>query len=118
MFLPEPLNESLEPARLHVVIAAGMYESGEFIFRKAAQLSRGQLSSFLEVIDSLLRINPGGRLREYRADDYFERLLCRPPVLRAVLAQEPVIDIVQNLVYRLSTHDGALASSTESYPGI
>jgi len=86
-------NKGLDLASLGVVVACGANQVGQLVCWQGVQNGRIQRLGSLQIRYRLLDVGPGNRLGENRTNNDFKAGLGWPPVLRAVMGQETLIDI-------------------------
>src|SRR5207249_789117 len=82
-----------EPRRLRSVQARDLHVLADDGDRSRGKRSHVEEARLFQVTDRFGHIPPGSLLHEERADDHLERRIRGPPMLRPVMAEEPMVDL-------------------------
>ena len=93
VFFDEPADEVFEAFGFDVVVACGANGFGEFEEAGVLDGLGGEEVSFFEAVDGAFDVGPVGVLGEDGADENLEGGIGGPPVLRAVVIEEGMVEV-------------------------
>src|SRR5689334_9713415 len=95
----EILNESLQSTRFLTEVSGAADELFEFGERSTTNATKREHPRGSQLLKRALDVGPSGVLRQVGADDHLETRLRRPPMLRAPLSIQQVVELANTLMF-------------------